>query len=95
MDIEALKFEFRLTNDGDDWGHVMSWLFVVADEIHFERDFDVPDDWGFRPSPLGKTTEEDDYYGSVVSMADDDSLLKFGNMLNRAARCLNANGKSY
>lgn len=95
MNLKDLKTEFRLTNDGDDWGHVMSWLFVVAEEIHFERDFPVPEKWKFRPSVFGKTTGDEDYCLGIVFQADDESLLAFGNILNRAANCLRAHGRDY
>jgi len=95
MDLKDLKLAFRLTNDGDDWGHVMSWLFVVAEEIHFERDFPVPDEWKFRPSVFGKTTGDEDYILGIVFQADDENLLAFGKILHRAAECLRARGRDY
>ncbi len=90
-----LKLEFRFANDGDDWGHVQHWLFSIADEIYFNRDFPVPDDWGFRPSPLGPANDDDDYVTQCVRDADDKSLLKFGKILNRAARLLAAKNCDY
>ena len=90
-----MKAEFRITHDGDDWGHVMQWLFSIADEIYFNRDFPVPVDWEFQPSILGPSNDPDDYTTEIVSNADDESLLRFGVMLNRAAACLRAKGKSY
>ena len=33
-----LKNEFKLTNDGDNWGNVMQWLFAIADYLTFETD---------------------------------------------------------
>lgn len=95
MDLQDLKFEFRLTNDGDDWGHVMRWLFAIADEIYFNRDFPVPADWGFRPSPLGPSNDDDDYTTQCVREADDASLLMFGKMMNRAANILAAMNCDY
>jgi hypothetical protein len=95
MDLQDLKFEFRLTNDGDDWGHVLTWLFAVAEEIYFERDFPVPDKWKFKPSIFGKTIDEADYCSVIVCQADDESLLAFGKILDRAAQCLRAHGKDY
>ena len=43
MTYDDLKYEFRLTSDGDPWGTGMQWLFASADEIYFNRDeMDVP-----------------------------------------------------
>jgi len=56
MNID-LKNEFKLTNDGDNWGNVMQWLFAIADYLTFETKECVPDAWQFRPSPLGADEE--------------------------------------
>ena len=76
------KFEFKLTSDGDKWGNGMIWLFNIADEIHFNRDTCVPDEWQFRPSPLGPSSD-DDYQAEIVQNMPDDDLLRFGNVIHR------------
>jgi hypothetical protein len=95
MNLQELKAEFRLTYDGDDWGHVMYWLFSIADEIYFNRDFPVPTEWKFRPSPLGPTNDDDDYITNCIREANDASLLMFGKTMNRAARLLTAKNRNY
>jgi hypothetical protein len=95
MNLQGLKAEFRLTYDGDDWGHVTHWLFSIADEIYFNRDFSVPAEWKFRPSPLGPSNDDDDYTTQCVREADDASLLMFGKMMNRATRLLTAQNCNY
>ena len=96
MTLRDLKFEFRLTADGDGWGNAMHWWFVIADEIHFEREaLSVPDDWHFRASPLGSSNEDDDYAVTAVREADDGTLMAFGALMHRYARLLKHLGKSY
>lgn len=82
MTYDDLKQEYRLTNDGDDWGTATFWLFNIADEIYFERDFDVPHEWQFRPSPLGKCSD-DNYIEYSITEAGDGDLLRFGKLLHR------------
>lgn len=84
LSIDDLKFEYRLGNDGDAWGHCMQWWFAIADEIEFNRDFDVPADWQFRPSPLG-LCEDDEYMRSIMNDATDDALRAMGAMVHRLA----------
>ena len=95
MTFSDLKAEFRLVSDGDDWGTAMLFWFAIADEIHFNRDFPVPNEWEFRPSPLGPSNEEGDYIADTVREADDDSLARFGALIHRYARLLRHLGKDY
>ena len=89
------KAEFRLTSDGDDWGNVLGWWFHVADEIYWNRDFPVPEEWEFRASPIGPQNEPDEYETEVVRNMSDDDLAHFGAVLNRYARFLKHCGKDY
>lgn len=95
----TLKNEFKLTNDGDNWGNVMAWLFAIGDYITFETDDYIPDSWQFRPSPLG--ANEDCYifqslrhlaFEKYVTSAD---ILHFGKVLIRVRDILESKGESY
>ena len=91
----SLKQEFNLTSDGDAWGNAMLWWFSIADEIHFNREFDVPSEWQFRPSPIGPSNDPDDYITTVVREASDAELQSFGALIHRYARALKHAGKDY
>ena len=95
MTLPDLKAKFRTFCDGDDWGETMCWLFTIADELHFERATPVPDEWQFRPSPLGPSNDDDDFRTDCVREADDETLVRFGNLLTRYARLLRKHGKDY
>ena len=90
-----LKNEFKLTNDGDNWGHVMQWLFAIADYLTFETDECVPDEWQFKPSPFG-ADEENYVFQALKEMAlHGDEVLQFGKVLIRVRNILESKGESY
>lgn len=94
--IAALKGEFNLFSDGDDWGNTVHWWFVIADEIYFNREtIAVPDEWKFRPSPLGPQNDDDDMVVGIIRETNDDDLLRFGAIIHRYARRLKHQGKDY
>ena len=95
----VLKNEFKLTNDGDNWGNVMAWLFAIGDYITFETDESVPDEWQFKPSPMG-ANEDCFVFQSLRHFASEGEImsadvLKFGNVLNRVRDILERKGESY
>ncbi len=90
-----LKNEFKLTNDGDNWGHVMQWLFAIADYLTFETNECVPDEWQFKPSPFG-ADEESYVFQALKEMAlHGDEVLQFGKVLIRVRDILESKGESY
>jgi len=91
---EAMQ-EVRADLGSDPWGETMGWLFPIAEEIHFKRDFEVPADWYFRPSPFGYTIEEDDYRAGVLEGMNDADLLKFGQTLHRYELLLRRHDMNY
>lgn len=93
-EIAQLRTEFGLSHDGDSWGHVMHWWFSIADELHY-REGVTPEHWHFKPSPLGRTNDPDDYVSNVVCEAGADALVTFGNILTRYAQALRRAGKDY
>lgn len=97
MTYENLKSEFRLFDcDGNSWGEVMHWWFVIADEIYFHRDtIEVPGDWQFRPSPLGESNSPDDYAVASVRETPNDELIRFGALIHRYAGALLHAGRDY
>jgi hypothetical protein len=93
---DDLKTEFRLSNDdGDSWGSVMAWLFAIADEITFYRNptLNVPNEWEFRPSPLGADTETQTH--KICHQAKDIALVKLGDTLWRYRAKLIVADKDY
>lgn len=95
MTYNEAKSEYRLFFDGDHWGHVMHWWFTVADEIYHCRDFPVPAEWEFKPSPLGPINDPEDYATNVVTEMSDSDLLRFGQLLHRYASVLKQAGVDY
>lgn len=90
-----LKNEFKLTNDGDNWGNVMQWLFAIADYLTFETETYVPDEWQFKPSPSG-ADEENHVFQALKEMAlPADDVLQFGQVLIRVRDILENKGESY
>ena len=92
-DIDAIKCEFRLGNDGDTWGTCSAWLFAVADALTFHFDESVPDDWGFRPSPMG--ADEDSHEYQFLICCDCSAVIEFGDMLWRLRGILKSQGRDY
>ena len=95
----TLKNEFKLTNDGDDWGNVMAWLFAIGDYITFDTDEYIPDSWQFKPSPLG-ANEDCFVYQSLRHFAFEGEItnadvLEFGKILIRVRDILERKGESY
>ena len=94
MNID-LKNEFKLTNDGDNWGNVMQWLFAIADYLTFETNECVPDKWQFKPSPFG-ADEESYVFQALKEMAlPSNEVLQFGKVLIRVRDILESKGESY
>jgi len=95
MNLKDIKNEYALTCCGDSWGTAMQWFFTIADELYFEREITVPSEWEFRPSPLGPSNDDDDLTTQMVRGYDDETLVAFGNILNRYVRFLKRAGKYY
>lgn len=95
-----LKTEWRLTYDsGDPWGSGMSWLFAVCDYLTFETNECVPDEWQFKPSPLG-ANEDCFYYQTLRHLAFEryiaiDDVLHFGSLLVRFSSLLKRKNLDY
>lgn len=92
---ETLKETFGVAQGPDLWAETKHWWFVIADEIYWNRDFEVPEEWQFEPSPLGPQNEEDDFVTHVVQEASDEDLMDFGALIHRYARLLDYMGLSY
>lgn len=90
-----LKTQFQLTSTGDHWGNCMQWLFAVCDYLTFETDECVPDNWQFRPSPLG--ADEDDFNYQTLKELDvpSEDVLHFGSLLVRFSELLKRKGLDY
>jgi len=90
-----LKNEFKLTNDGDNWGNVMQWLFAIADYLTFETDECVPDEWQFKPSPFGADEESYVFQALKEMELPSNEVLQFGKVLIRVRDILESKGESY
>jgi len=92
-----IKSEYKLTSDGDSWGHCLCWLFAIADEIYFNRcdEISVPDKWQFRPSCIGPSNDPESYETEIVEGTETHDLLQFGQVLHRYADRLKRAGKDY
>lgn len=95
LDFKDLKQCFHETSSGDPWGNTMGWLFAIADYLHFETEIEVPEEWEFRPSPLGVGTEEDAYEWQALKEAEPEAILPFGRLLWRYRGYLKFKKKDY
>lgn len=91
---EELKAEFRLGYSGDPWGHVLGWLFAIADEMETNRN-GAPVEWEFRQSPMGPDEESYEYCVLQQAPPSDNDLERFGNLLWRYRAKLKHLGKDY
>jgi hypothetical protein len=95
MTLRSLVDEFKRDDlKGDPWGTTMGWFFRVADCLYF-RDVDIPDEWKFRPSPCGSQNEPDDFVVQVIEAEDNETLLRFGNLMHRFCDVLKKAGRDY
>jgi hypothetical protein len=94
MTITDLKFEFKMTSDGDNWGNCMVWLFAIAD---YQTEFadGPPEAWEFRQSPLGANVEDYTYQTLLEIEPDTDVLGAFGDLLWRYREKLLTAGQDY
>ena len=89
-----IKAEYRCQADlGDPWGSAMQWFFAVADSVVFYHDLDAPQEWMFRPSPMGADDESDQY--QFLKECEPCAVLRFGNLLNRYCDKLELAGENY
>lgn len=93
MTARQLMQEFRLNCGGDAWGETRGWWFAVAGEMD-DRGLAVPDEWRYRPSPMGGVNP-DAYETPFCAEASDEALLLFGRAMNRYAGILKRSGKDY
>lgn len=94
MNYRDLRAEFGLLFDpGDPWGSTMGWRFDIAAELYL-RGAEVPEGWEYRPSP-GMTEREDTYEAEIAAQCDTESLVRFGNVLQRYDRLLRRAGMDY
>jgi hypothetical protein len=95
MDIENIIISDTLlkqilTEDGvdyDPWGVCMSLHFNIAAEL-WQREAYIPKEWQYRP---GNREPEPDYPLDY----DNDTLVDWGNMLQRVCDTLKAKGLDY
>ena len=95
--MKEIKAAFRLTNDGDAWGNTMSWLFAICDVL-CSKDSCPPDHWNWRPGAAGPLTPDSPDWDLTHELASDfdvDTLIRFGNVLNRYSDCLRRAGRDY
>ena len=76
-DFNDLEQAFRMSNDGDDWGAVMSWLFALADYMT-EHEYDVPEVWEFRQALGGADTDDYQYEEIMFIQPSGAVCLAFG-----------------
>jgi hypothetical protein len=94
---QQFKLEYRLNDDGDKWGTAMQALFDIAAELWERTDGAYPPEhWQYRPSPIaGDQRELESAMYEVCLMADTETLVRFGNVLNRYTDCLRNAGMDY
>ena len=92
-----LVSHYRLMSDGDTWGSCMEAWFAVAAEMHFRDPDSVPHDWRYSPSCLrwDDPRERESMWLIPLRDTSDETLHKFGAVLNRLAAKLKQAGKDY
>lgn len=93
LDFEALRTEYNMTGDGDAWGQCMAWSFAAIGEL-YERGETIPDEWHYRPSPLGGR-DPDAYETPICAAATTEALWRMARVLVRMAAILRARGEDY
>ena len=90
---QELKTEIRVDDLAHDpWGTGMSWLFSVCDVLTWERSCGTPDHWEFR---AGIGPDSENLAFTILNGANDATLVRFGNLLERFTRAVKHAGKSY
>ena len=86
--------------DSDEWGHTLGHHFAVAAMLT-ALGYTTPDEWEYRPSPMGPAGELAEWPGAewldAVTNGDvtASDLLTVGNELLADAARLRADGKDY
>lgn len=97
IDLSEFKHELRMHDiKYDPWGTAMSFWFQLCDYLHFLRRTDVPDEWQYRPSPLGCDIDENDMEQYLNwEEYTTAQLIDMGNFLCRYTNFLKRAGKDY
>lgn len=95
-----LKAEYKSNHDtGDAWGCVMGAWHVIAAELYNRNE--VPDGWNYRTGsrdPREPDSDDrllSDPFGEMCALAMSETLIKFGNVLQRYSHKLRQAGKDY
>lgn len=95
MKLQDIKSEYKIQADsGDRWGSAMSAYFDLVAELYY-RGEDIPDSWQYSPGCAVDPREPDAYMYGIFQDADSNTLVKFGNILERYTRNLDRLGESY
>lgn len=90
-----IKSEYKMMHDkGDPWGSVMQAWFSCAAEL-WQRGLVVPVAWGYSPGLAAVPTDPEDFMYDLFRGADNQSIVKFGNVLAKYAGLLKRAGKDY
>lgn len=94
MTYRDLLHDFRITEDWtyDPWGSALGVLFSVADELHIRGA--VPAHWEYRAG-VADPREEGSYWAEIVLNESTETLITFGNILNRYTDMLRLAGRDY
>lgn len=96
LKLADLMAAYKLSRSGDQWGDCMGWLFRIADSLTFHHEVEVPEEWSFRPSPMGRADDPaEDYEAATCDAADPDELVRFGRVLWRLREMLIKAGANY
>ena len=91
----ALARELKIVWDsGDVYGSTMAAWFPICNEIAIRGD-DVPASWNFNPGAFGPHHEEGDYVAEIIADVSTETLIEFGNFLERLYERCKAQGKDY
>src|SRR5262249_9201843 len=107
---KSLRFAFNVSGDGDTYANVQAWRFAVAELIYHTVN-GVPEAWGYKHSdvwPCNYVAEDLTFQWLLVLWDGANKrfnpdrepwhlaeLTHYGNVLNRYAAILEAQGKSY
>lgn len=92
--MRTLRLEFRWSNCGDPWGRCQAWRFALCDYL-LHRGLTVPSEWHFRQSPYGPDRDCEEWKTLARRNDSAGTLARFGALLARLAKILEAQGRDY
>ena len=96
--VKDLLGHVRDADGADPWGESHAWWFAAAAKLEFEFN-GAPEEWRFCPGTGITSDSWRESFGSyeldMLEGADEETLIRFGNIMGRWASKAKAAGKDY